>query len=114
MGQTVVAGAYQAIAVGAQRAARRPGQGEIEGDTETLAARLLSQEALGYTERWDAAERELAGLLAVSVVRPLPSLAVVTAEVAVDSVLGLPVRPALAGRDPGRRPAHRRALRPRR
>ncbi len=91
VGETVVIGAYQAVAVGAQRAARKPGQGEVANDTEQLAAAILSQEALGYTERWDAAERELGGLLAVSVVRPLPSLAVVTDEVVVESVLGLPV-----------------------
>lgn len=89
--ETLVAGSYQAFAIGAQKAARLTGDGEIENETEQLAARLLSQEALGYAERWDAAERELSGLLAVSVVRPLPTISVVTDEVVIDSVLGLPV-----------------------
>ncbi len=91
VGETVVIGAYQAVAVGAQSAVRKPGQGEVASDTEQQAAAILSQEALGYTQRWDAAERELGGLLAVSIFRPLPSIAVVTDEVAVESVLGLAV-----------------------
>ncbi len=90
VGQSVLAGAYHALTVGAQRAMRPADTGDDPADTERLAARLLSQLGAGYAVSWDAAEDELAGLLDVAVLRPLPSLVVASNAVAVESVLGLP------------------------
>jgi hypothetical protein len=88
--ETLLAGAYQALAVSPQRALPRPDPGGELADTETLAARLLSRLALEYGRRCDAAEEELAGLLGVTVVRPLPSVAFVTNEVRLEEILGVP------------------------
>lgn len=88
--QTVVAGAYHALALSAQAARGPLEDGEDPGDSERQAARLLSQLAHEYSEQWDAAENELGGLLDVAVLRPLPAVVVASNSVAVETLLGLP------------------------
>lgn len=90
IGQTVLTGAYHALAIGAQGTLRPTETEDDPADSERQAARLLSQLAHGYSATWDAAEAELGGLLDVAVLRPLPSIAIASNAVAVRSVLGLP------------------------
>ncbi|HEX3529650.1 MAG TPA: DUF6531 domain-containing protein, partial [Thermoanaerobaculia bacterium] len=91
--ETVIAGGYYALGVSAQQARHHMASADEvldPADDEYLAARLLSQIALGYSERWDQGEATLAGLLSVSVVRPLPTVAVAGTAVTVESAFGLP------------------------
>ena len=83
--KTVISGGYHAIGIAAQ-SALRPSI-EIEGDTEGVAAKLLSQMSLRYIESWDKSENELANLAGVSVVKPLPTIAFVSNVVEVSAVL---------------------------
>ncbi|MDA8018226.1 MAG: hypothetical protein MPN21_12340, partial [Thermoanaerobaculia bacterium] len=88
---TWTAGSYQAVAIGAQHFQPHPDLGDDPTDGETAAARLLSQVASTYGERWDDAEEQLAALLATELVRPIPSVVFAANSVRVDSALGLPV-----------------------
>ena len=88
--QTVLSGSYHALGLGAQKALRPDESVEDPGDTERLGAQLLGQIAHGYSEDWRSAEEELAGLLGLEVLRPLPSLAVASLSIQVDELLGLP------------------------
>ena len=88
--EMLFAGTYQALAVSPQRTLPRPDPGGELADTESLAARLLSRLALEHGRRWGEAEDELAALLGVRVMRPLPAVAFVTNEVRLEQVLGLP------------------------
>lgn len=89
--QTVIAGSYHAIGLYAGQVARVIPEGD-PADTEYLAAQLLDRIAWSYTDRWNKAEAELAGLLDVALVRPLPTLAIVSNAVKVDTVLGRPMQ----------------------
>ncbi len=88
--QTVLSGSYHALALGSQKSLRPDETVEDPGDTEHLGAQLLSQIAHGYGEDWDAGEEELAGLLNVEVLRPLPSVAMASLSLRVEELLGLP------------------------
>ncbi|MCP4657616.1 MAG: hypothetical protein GY856_19595, partial [bacterium] len=85
--QTVVSGSYHALGFGVQGMPRQVPDEDDPADTEKLAAQLLSQIALSLNEQWSAAEDELAGLLDVAVLRPLPSVVMVSNAVAVDYAL---------------------------
>ncbi len=89
--QTAVAGGYYAVGLGAQRFLPRADEGGAAGDEESLGARILSSLALGYGESWDEGERELAGLFAVGLVRPLPAVVIAANAVAIESAAGLPL-----------------------
>lgn len=89
--QTVIAGGYHAIGLYAGQVTRVI-PGSDPADTEYLAAQLLDRIAWSYTDRWNKAEAELAGLLDVALVRPLPTLAIVNNAVKVDTVLGRPMQ----------------------
>ena len=101
--EQVIAGSYHAVAIVAGEVAQQSTQnneacsdaldaGCIEpaapSDTEYLGASLLSRIAYEYSKQWSAAEDELAGLLNVALVRPLPSIAVASNDMRVDTVLG--------------------------
>ena len=89
--RTAVAGSYYALGISAQRVLRQAEPEEPEAsDDEFLAARLLARIALGYAERWDRGEDELAGLLDVAVVRPLPAVAIAGNAVEVETIFNLP------------------------
>ncbi|MCP4656143.1 MAG: hypothetical protein GY856_12080, partial [bacterium] len=88
--QTVVSGSYHALGFGVQGLPRQVPEEDDQADTERLAAQLLSQIALSLNEQWSTAEDELAGLLDVAVLRPLPSVVMVSNAVAVDYALDLP------------------------
>jgi RHS repeat-associated protein len=88
--QTVVAGSYYAFGITTQRDRKEPDPGGDPGESEFLAARLLSGLALGYSARWGEAEDELAGLLDVSLVRPLPALVIAANAVEVHRLFDLP------------------------
>ena len=70
-------GAYAALAI----AGRTPG---YEERAETEAGEILNQRALNYLSRWNAADRELAGLTRVMTFRPIPSHVIVKSAVHVD------------------------------
>lgn len=87
--QSVIAGAYHGIGIGAQQVA----QNIIEddpADTEFQAAAILSQAALRYTDEWNRSETQLAGLLNVTIVRPLPTVTISSNATSVDIVLDRP------------------------
>ncbi|MCB1035809.1 MAG: hypothetical protein KDD47_18450, partial [Acidobacteria bacterium] len=88
--QTVLSGSYHALALGAQKVERPDESLEDPGDTESQGAKILGQMAGGYGAAWDASEGELAGLMDVEVLRPLPSLAVASLSLQVEELLGLP------------------------
>ncbi len=87
--QVVIAGGYHAIGVYAQQVARRVVDND-PADTEFDAARLLERIAWSYSDRWNQAEAELAGLLDVAVVRPRPTLAIASNALRVDTLFGRP------------------------
>jgi RHS repeat-associated protein len=70
---SVVAGGYYAIGLGASDAAYRPPDVPVPADTEGPAADLLYQQAADYLERWNQAEQSLADILHVMNVRPMVS-----------------------------------------
>lgn len=87
--KNILAGGYEALAVSAQNVTRTGDETPL-GDTEYLAAKLLSQSALRYLKAWDQAEAELAALSGQVLVKPLPSLVFVGQNLSVDRILGVP------------------------
>ncbi|MCP4332393.1 MAG: hypothetical protein GY785_07030, partial [Gammaproteobacteria bacterium] len=87
--QSVISGSYHALAIAAGDVAQNIVTDD-PGDTEYLGASLLSRLAYDYSRQWYDAEQTLSGLLNLVVLRPLPSIAVVSNDMHVDSVLGLP------------------------
>ena len=109
----MISGSYHALALGAQRSLAPDESVADPGDTERLAAQLLSQVAHGYGGRWDVGEGELAGSPGrggpspPAQPRPGQSLAL-----RVEQVLGLPFGFRFDGVTLGRRPAGSGALEP--
>lgn len=87
--QSVISGSYHALAIAAGGVAQQIAEDD-PADTEYLGASLLSRLAYDYSRQWREAEQTQAGLLNVALVRPLPSIAVVSNDLRVDSLLGLP------------------------
>lgn len=87
--KNILAGGYEALAVSAQKVTQT-GEKNLIGDTEYLAAQLLSQSALRYLKAWDQTEAELAALSGQVLIKPLPSLVFVGQNLSVDRVLGVP------------------------
>ena len=87
---SVVAGGYYAFDLAAQQGLWQEAPEGAPADAETLGARLLARIAGRYGARWSEAEEELASLLGVTLVRPLPSVAVSGGAVTVETVLGVP------------------------
>ena len=87
--QIVVAGSYHAIGVSAQDSVPQYTTDD-PADTEYMAARLLNSVVQTYTRRWGDAEDELASLHRVALVRPLPSVAVVSNAYKVDTFMDQP------------------------
>lgn len=85
--ETVVAGGYHAIGLYAQDVAKKDNLDD-PADTEYLAAALLDRISWEYVEQWNHAELELANLLGVALIRPIPSLTVVSSSYKVEEVLG--------------------------
>ena len=88
---TARSGGYYAFAFTAQRDRGLPPFPEDPADSEAEGGRLLSRIALQLSERWGEAEAELAGLLDVTVLRPLPAVVIAANAVDVETVFGLPV-----------------------
>ncbi len=84
-GQHIV-GNLSAIGLACQRVVT-PAELPLE---EKDAARLLSEEALAYIERWNASEEELASLLKLALVRPLPTVVTVGGVIDVTPLLDIP------------------------
>ncbi|MDX1430944.1 MAG: RHS repeat-associated core domain-containing protein, partial [Gammaproteobacteria bacterium] len=89
--QTLTAGAYHAIGVGAQRVATLEQRAD-PADAEFEGARILDRIAREYNLLWGDAQRELAALTHVAVVRPLPDITIVSNAMRVETVLGQPSR----------------------
>ncbi|HUP42315.1 MAG TPA: transglutaminase domain-containing protein, partial [Thermoanaerobaculia bacterium] len=90
VGRSLVAAGYYAFDLAAQRGTLRELAEDDPADTETLGAALLARIAGSYAAAWGEAEEELAALMGIAVVRPLPSVAVAAGAVEVETVLGLP------------------------
>lgn len=93
--QILTIGAYQAIAFGAPEVTR-PKQA-VAGDSEHDAARLLDGIAQSYLAAWTAGENELAALLAMPLIRPLPSVVTVGNYLRTDVVAGVELAAAWRG-----------------
>jgi RHS repeat-associated protein len=93
--QTVMAGAYQALAVSGS-AATRP-KADDPADSESQAARLLDGVALAYNRNWIAGEAQLAALTGSTVLRPVPALAIVSNLMKTELVDGVPYTLAWQG-----------------
>lgn len=87
--QTLTAGGYHAIGVAAQAVVERILEDD-PADTERTAAALLNRIAQSYNQAWNEADAELAGLLNVSLLRPFPSISIVSNVQVVHRVLGQP------------------------
>lgn len=85
----VLSGSYHAIGFSAQNVAQNIPESD-PADTEYTAAKLLRHIALDYSDKWNKAESELAGLLNVALVRPLPAVAIASNSHKVNMVLGRP------------------------
>jgi RHS repeat-associated protein len=91
LAQQVTAGGVAAIVFDAQNSAPMA-QAETEvlpGESETKAVRLLANFGATYFAAWDEADKELANLLGVGIVRPFPSVALVINQYRVDRVGGV-------------------------
>ena len=66
-------------------------------DEQRDAGRLLYEEALNYVNRWNQAEDELASLMRVKIVRPIPTLLVVGGVIDVTYLLDQPYGGAWKG-----------------
>ena len=89
--QTMLAGGYASLALGAQTFHPLPDPENNPLDIEPPAARILSQTALAYGAAWDAGEEELGRLLDTPFVRPLPSVILIANEVEIGQIEDLPV-----------------------
>jgi hypothetical protein len=81
-----IAGNLSAIGIACQKVVA-PAERPLE---EKDAARLLSEEALAYIQRWNASEEELASLLKLALIRPLPTVVTVGGVVDVTYRLDIP------------------------
>ena len=82
---TVLAGYPLAVGIVAQKAVLPPSQ-----EIGNAAQELLYRESLNYIETWNQAEDELAALLKVAVVRPIPTVVNMGGVLDVTSLLGEP------------------------
>ncbi|MEZ5330525.1 MAG: transglutaminase-like domain-containing protein [Thermoanaerobaculia bacterium] len=90
--RTLTSGSYYAVELAAAEPEPWSDGGSDPADTEGLAARLLARIGRDHASRWTAAERELADLMGLGLVRPLPALAVVDDVVGIETLAGLPYR----------------------
>lgn len=97
MAKTVISGNYYALGLTGQKDVPIPVIEDDPADSEQLGARILSQMALGYSERWGEAEEELGQLLDVAVFRPLAAVVVSGNAVDIATLFGLPVELAWEG-----------------
>ena len=93
--QVMTVGAYQAIAFGAP-SVTRPATAPV-GDSEHDAARLLDGVARSYLDAWTASEDEIAALLAMPVLRPLPSVLMVGNNLRADAIANVQLSAAWRG-----------------
>lgn len=89
--QTLISGGYTALVLDAQGAAPQPqaDNSALNGDSEQLAAQLLSNLGMRYSGAWDDAENAFGATLGVALVRPFPSLLLVNNEISVQTTAGL-------------------------
>ncbi|MEM1181413.1 MAG: RHS repeat-associated core domain-containing protein, partial [Acidobacteriota bacterium] len=87
-----LAGNLTALAVGAPTLWPVAVAEDDLGNTEQLAAALLSSIARGYGLRWDGDEAELADLAGVGLARPWPSVAIAANALVVEELGGVPAR----------------------
>ena len=92
MVRQLTSGSYYALELGAGEPTVWGDDGPDPGDTEGLAARLLARIGRDFDARWSAAERELADLMGIGLVRPQPTLAIVDDVVAIETLAGMPLR----------------------
>lgn len=89
--QVLTTGSYAAIGLSAQLGEPPILDTDLPDDREQKAARLLYNHVARYQGEWDAAEAELAGLLDIAAVRPLPALAMVISNFDVEYAGALPM-----------------------
>ncbi|GAB2195100.1 hypothetical protein MAH2_29960 [Sessilibacter sp. MAH2] len=88
--KNLISGGYHAFGISAQRTLINAAilGAESSGDTEFLAARVLSQIALRYSRDWYDAEQELANLSGLKVIRPWPSIAIASNDIVPELLFG--------------------------
>jgi RHS repeat-associated protein len=85
----LLAGAYHGIGITAQGFTQSvTDTAQSVGDTEFLAARVLSQIARRYSQAWYQAEQTLAALSGLAVVRPWPAVVFASNELQTDELFG--------------------------
>ncbi len=97
--QSLIAGSYTAITVGAQASATPVSALDVPhpNDSEFVAAQRLASLGLRYVSTWDTAENQLADLIGVLPLRPAPSIALTLVEYHVETLLDLPTRLVIKG-----------------
>ncbi|MGE3540692.1 MAG: RHS repeat-associated core domain-containing protein [Candidatus Tectimicrobiota bacterium] len=95
--QIVQAGAYHAIGLHTSEQTLLATERQDPTDSESMAAGLLARLAHEYSAQWRQAEEEFAGLLDVALVRPWPSVTIVSTSVRVDRLFGQAQRLAWEG-----------------
>lgn len=88
--KNLVSGGYHALGISAQKTLVNvvDTDSEAEGDTEFLAARVLSQIALRYSRDWYESEQELADLSGLHIIRPWPAVSIVSNDVVPEVLFG--------------------------
>ncbi|WP_223789562.1 RHS repeat domain-containing protein [Marinicella meishanensis] len=66
-------------------------------DDETLPIRLMHNLGIRYNQQWAEAENEMASLMGQTIIRPIPSVAIIAPEYAVDEFNGIPIRMRFMG-----------------
>jgi RHS repeat-associated protein len=84
------AGGYHSIAIRAQQVYEPRDDEQAAGDSEYLAARLLSQIGYRYLSAWDKADTAFSDLNNVHVVKSTPSIVFVSNTIEISSLFGQP------------------------
>jgi len=86
--QTVTAGAYHALEIGGATATRP--SATDPSDEESTAAHLLDGVGVTYNQNWVAGEQQFAALTGVAMLRPAPSVAIVSNQMTTAYLNGVP------------------------
>jgi RHS repeat-associated protein len=86
--QTVTAGAYHALEIGGATATRP--SATDPSDEESTAAHLLDGVGVTYNQNWVAGEQQFAALTGVAVLRPAPSVSIVSNQMTTAYLNGVP------------------------
>ncbi len=96
--RTLLAGTYLSVVLGSQSDPYPLNNEDINLiSDETKPIRLMHNLGVNYQQAWNQAEDDLAAVMNLAVIRPLPSVAIVAPEFSLDYIAGIPVRMAFKG-----------------